>query len=510
MKRNNKLVSACLLAAVSFTTLSCEKFLEEKPYSFLAPENYYQSERDLFASLIGVYEGLGDNSQTFLARRLHYLTWFTSGEALSPILANQQLLTNYTFTADHSDINSVWTEMYATINRANTVIGRAPGVPMDDNLRQQYVAEARFLRALCYFYGVRLWGALPLITEEVTSLDEVNVGRSPIADVYNLIIEDLRFAAEHVPPTNQEGRAIKGAVKGLLAKVYLTRAASEAAGNDDYRLCADLCKEVIDMPEHHLMPDYQQVFGPPNEFNPESLFEWQGDRVLTPVGEHSPLGAFTMPRGIKLFEEQGPSDGGSIVSTVAYFNLYDEEDYRRESTFVTEGVDFDGQWLTWPQFTNPYPAPCWKYVDQTATDRNQYEWGGNFIVLRLADVYLMRAEALNEMDGPTEEAYMMINTIRERARNRDGNATSDFPANVSGLDKDTFRDTVLHERAVELGFEGHRWFDLVRTGRLVETIKGINANYPVSEKHVLFPIPPDELILNDQLTQNPGWATGDQ
>lgn len=505
MKRNNRLITGCLLAAISLSSLSCEKFLEEKPQSFLAPENYYQNERDLFASLIGVYESLGDNSQTFLARRLHYLTWFTSGEALSPNLANQQLLTNYTFTADHSDINSVWTSMYATINKANTVIGRASGVPMDENLKQQYIAEARFLRALCYFYGVRLWGALPLVTEEVTAIEEVNVARSPVSAIYDLIIEDLTFASGPVPSANQQGRAIKGAVKGLLAKVYLTRASSEAAGGNDYQLCADICKEVIEMPEHHLMPDYQQVFGPSNEFNPESLFEWQGDRNLAPAGEHSPLGAFTMARGIKLFEEQGPSDGGSIVSTVEYFNLYKDGDYRRESTFVTEGPDFDGEWLTWQQFTNPYPAPCWKYVDRTATTRNGFEWGGNFIVLRLADVYLMRAEALNEINGPSPEAYAMINTIRERARNGDGNSPSAFPVDVSGLDKEAFRDTVLYERAVELGFEGHRWFDLVRTGRLVETIKGINANYPVSDKHLLFPIPPDELILNEKLTQNTGW-----
>ncbi|QEC52359.1 putative outer membrane starch-binding protein [Anseongella ginsenosidimutans] len=505
MKGKNKIIIGCLLAAVSFGNYSCEDFLEEKPQSFLSPENYYQDERDLFAALIGVYESLGDNSQTFLARRLHYLTWFTSGEALSPNLSNQQLLTNYTYTADHSDINSVWTSMYATINKANTVIGRAAEVPMDENLKQQYVAEARFLRALSYFYGVRLWGALPLVTEEVTAIDEVNVARSPISDIYNLIIEDLEFASGLVPATNQQGRAIKGAVKGLLAKVYLTRASSEAAGSNDYQLCADLCKEVIEMPEHHLMPDYQQVFGPSNEFNPESLFEWQGDRNLAPVGEHSPLGAFTMPRGIKMFEEQGPSDGGSIVSTVEYFNLYQEQDYRRESTFVTEGTTFDGEYLTWQQFVNPYPAPCLKYVDRTATSRNGFEWGGNFIVLRLADLYLMRAEALNEINGPTSEAYAMINAIRERTRNRDGDSTSAFPADVSGLDKAAFRDTILRERAVELGFEGHRWFDLVRTGRLVETIKSIDSDYPVSEKHRLFPIPPDELILNEKLTQNTGW-----
>jgi hypothetical protein len=505
MKTYSRILTALLLSLTAIGVFSCGEFLEEKPESFLSPENYYQDENDLFTALVGVYDGLGDNSNSFLARRLHYLTWFASGEGYSANLLDQQLLTTYSFTADHSDINSVWTSMYSTINRANTVIGRAAGVPMDEEVKQQYIGEARFLRALCYFYGVRLWGALPLIKAEVTAVEEVEVARSPVADVYNLIIEDLEFAGNTITPTNQEGRATKGAAKALLAKVYLTRATSEAAGATDYQLCADLCEEVLNMPEHRLMDDYQQIFGPPNEFNAESLFEWQGDRVLSPLGEHSILGAFSMPRGIFLFPEQGPSDGGGIVSTVSYFNLYPEEDYRRESTFVTEGPNRAGDWLTWPQFQFPYPAPTWKYVDRTATTRNEFEFCGNFIVLRLADVYLMRAEALNEVSGPTDEAYSTINAIRARARNRDGSASSTVPADLAGLTKDQFRDAVLHERAVELGFEGHRWFDLVRTGRLIETIKAINPDYPISEKHLLFPIPPDELILNPLLEQNPGW-----
>lgn len=505
MKNYSRIIRGVIVGFISLGLLSCEEFLQEEPKSFLAPENYYQNERDLFTALVGVYDALGDNSESFLARRLHYITWFTSGEAYSPTLTGEQLLSNYTFTSDHTDINRVWTSMYLAINRANTIISRAPDVPMDENLKAQYVGEARFLRALFYFYGVRLWGELPLISKDVSAVEEVEVARSPISDVYDLIIGDLEYAGNTIAATNQEGRATSGAAKALLAKVYLTRATSAASGANDYQLCADLCEEVLDMPEHHLMDDYQDIFGPPNEFNAESLFEWQGDRVLSPLGEHSPFGSFAMPRGIFLFPEQGPTDGGGIVSTVEYFNLYPEEDYRRESTFVTEGPNRNGDWLTWQQFQFPFPTPTWKYVDRTATDRNAFEFCGNFIVLRLADVYLMRAEALNEIGGPTAEAYSMINEIRARARKRDGVTPSDFPADLSGLTKEEFREAVLLERAVEFGFEGHRWFDLVRTGRLVETIKAANPNVPITEKHVLFPIPPDELILNPLLKQTEGW-----
>ncbi len=504
MKYVNKISIGLVVLLFSAGFVSCEKFLEEEPRGFLAPENFYENERDLFTALVGVYDALGTNSETFLARRLYYLTSLPAGESYTPALAEQRLLANYTFTNDHADINRVWTSMYAGIVRANSVIHRGEAVPMAEGLKQQYIGEARFLRALFYFYGVRLWGDLPLIVHEVTSLEEVNVERSAVQNVYAQIIADLEFAAQTVPASNQEGRATLGAIKALLAKVYLTRASSDAAGPDDYQLCTTLSKEVLDMPEHGLMPDYQLIFGPPNEFNRESLFEWQGDRKLSPLGEHSIYGSFSLPRGIRIFPEQAASDGGSTVSTIAYFNLYDERDYRRESTFVYEGEDFNGQWLSWEQFTVPYPAPCWKYVDRTATARNDFAFCGNFIVLRLADVYLMRAEALNELQGPSGEAYSMINAIRARARNRNGNPT-DFPQDLGGLNKDEFRDAVLLERAVELGFEGHQWFDLVRTKRLVPTLKAIDPSLPVSEKHLLFPIPPDELLLNELLTQNPGW-----
>ena len=153
----------------------------------------------------------------------------------------------------------------------------------------------------------------------------------------------------------------------------------------------------------------------------------------------------------------------------------------------------------------PYPSPAKKYIDKTATTRDAGAFSGNFVVLRLADVYLMKAEALNEISGPTVEAYEMINAIRERARNRDGVNPSATPADLEDLTKETFRDAVLEERVLELGFEGHRWFDLVRTKRLVQTIKAIHPEYPVADKHLLFPIPANEILLNPKIKQNPEW-----
>ncbi len=223
---------------------SCSKFLEEKPQSFLSPENYYKTAEDAFVALTGAYDAIGSASETFIARRLQYITWFASDEALSPALAPQKPLDEFSYVADNDDISRTWNNMYAAINAANIVINRVAGIAMNDSLKTQYLAEARFLRALSYFYGVRLWGDLPLVTFEVASLDEVDIARSPVSDIYNQIIEDLVYAGERLAPTNQNGRARKGAAKALLAKVYLTRASSVAAQQGDYQRCADLCSEA--------------------------------------------------------------------------------------------------------------------------------------------------------------------------------------------------------------------------------------------------------------------------
>ena len=492
-----------VLAGVSFT--SCAKFLEEEPKSFLAPENYYKTAEDAFIALTGAYDALGSGGETYMARRLHYITWYASDEALAPTLAAQKPLDEFSYVADNDDVSRVWNSMYAAINATNIVLNRVAKINMDENLKTQYLAEAHFLRALSYFYGVRLWGDLPLVSKEVTAISEVDIARSPISEVYDLIIADLEFAGQHLAPANQNGRARKGAAKALLAKVYLTRASSDAKQADDYQKCADLCNEVLAMPEHTLLPDYEKAVGVEDEFNKESLFEWQGDRILTTSSELCVLGSFSLPRGMYVIPGQAASDGGSIVSEVPYFNKYPDNDYRKECTFYTSGPDKNGNTITWQQLAVPYPSPAKKYINKTSTTRDAAAFSANFVVLRIADVYMMRAEALNEISGPTADAYTMINAIRARARKRNGANPSATPADLAGLTKETFRDAVLNERVLELGFEGHRWFDLVRTKRLVETIKAIHPEYPVTDKNLLFPIPANEIKLNPKIKQNTGW-----
>lgn len=506
MKTNFKKLIYLTLIPVGIGFSGCEKFLEENPKSFLSPTNFYKTPTDAYSALVGAYDGLGSGASTYYARSIAYLTWFPSDEALPPLLAAQRNLDDFSYGADHVDVGNFWNHVYDAIGRANIVLDKVPGIDMNNSLKEQYLAEAKFLRGLHYFNLVRIYGKVPIVTKPITVIDDAIIEQQTVAKVYEQIISDLEAAVAVLPTTNPNGRATKGAALGILSKVFLTRASSEAGQSGDYAKCAELAKQVIDLGVYQLLPDYQKVIGGENEFSKESIFEWQADRTLTSVGEQSIYGQFTLPRNIVGYvPEAGVSGESNIVAEIPFFNKFNDLDYRKESTFITSGKNAQGQTLTWEQFTYPYPAPAWKFVNKKATTRNAYAFGANVIILRLADVYLMRAEALNEINGPTTEAYAMVNAIRARARAGNGVTSTGFPADLTGLTKDQLREAILEERAIELAFEGHRWFDLVRTKRLVSTIKEINPTYPVSDKHNLHPIPVNEMRLNSKLIQNPGW-----
>lgn len=492
-----KIVYVTLLI-LSMTCFSCKKFIEEKPYSFLAPENYFENGDDAYSALIGVYSGLGENS--YYSRFMFLVLTLTSDESanITGDAASKQM-DGLSYSSTLSSFLTLWRAIYVDIMRANVVIERLPGVPMDDNLRQQYIAEAKFLRALNYFNLVRLWGEVPVIKNEINTLEEAYVEKSTINDIYDLIIEDLQAATQVLPNKNQNGRAGNGSATALLAKVYLTRASSGAAQPDDYRQCAELCKKVIDMPEFHLMPDFQKAIGVENEFNPESLFEWNADREIG--GGFSSVGQFALPSGVYGLVPENATGESWFGAEKPFYNAFNAKDYRKESTFITSGKDVNGETFTWTKWPFPYPSPASKFINKTSATRSGYAFGANFVVLRLADVYLMRAEALNEIGGPgTEDAYAMVNAIRARARNRNGNPVATFPADLSGLTQETFRDAVLDERRVELAYEGHRWFDLIRTKRLTTVIT------KAKDKNYLFPIPNTEILLSKgKLTQNTDW-----
>lgn len=492
-------INTVLTLALCLVCFSCKKSIEEKPYSFLTPDNYFQNENDAYTALIGAYNALGTN---YYARFMFLvLTLPTDENASIAGDAAERQLDALSYSPTLSPLLTLWRSIYGAIMRANIIIDRLPAVPMDEGRKGEYISEARFLRALSYFNAVRLWGEIPVVRKEIVNLEDAYIEKTLVKDVYAFIIEDLEYAIQELPNKNPDGRAGKGAATALLAKVYLTRASSGAADAGDYQHCADLCKSVLEMPEFHLVPDFQKAIGAANEFNSESLFEWQGDRELN--GDFTSMAQFALPSGVYGLVPENATGESRFGTEPAFFNAISDSDYRKESTYITSGKDISGNTITWKNWPFPYPSPALKLIDQTSSTRSGYAFSANFVVLRLADVYLMRAEALNEIGGPgTEDAYEMINAIRTRARNRDGNNITGYPENVSGLSQETFRDAVLEERRIELANEGHRWFDLVRTKRLLSTI----SKPSLGEKNYLFPIPNTEILLSKGLlTQNPGW-----
>jgi hypothetical protein len=316
---------------------------------------------------------------------------------------------------------------------------------------------------------VRLFGKVPLVTNITESLAAVEYpSRAEESAVYAQIIQDFE-AAEAILPISytgaDRGRATRGAAKAYLALVYLTL--------KEYAKAAEKANEVM-APEfgYGLWANLTDVFAIPNEFGKEAIFDAQF--ISGPSGQGSNLIAFWA-------QENNTVAGrgfGSFQPTVDIYNSFDPAD-KRLPVFFVKGTD--GKYY------------CNKWIDADAVTANQSD--NNFPHIRFAEVLLIFAEATNEVSGPTEEAYNAVNAIRERAG----------LADLEGLTRDEFREAVLQERRLELCFEGHRWYDLVRTGRLVSTLqaKGITN---VQEYHTVFPVPQIEIDLNQNLKpQNDGY-----
>jgi hypothetical protein len=457
----------CILTAI--LVLSACDFLEEKPESFISAENFYKTKSDAIAAVTAAYAPNKTNGDT--NRNFNILGDITTDD-VSPLLNNNDRvqLDQYTHTPQNTILRETWQNFYLGINRCNIVISRVPLIQMEEPLRDRLVAEAKFLRGFYYFHLVRLFGKVPLVVEETTSLTELTYPQREEADViYQQIIKDFQDAEAVLPISYtgaDRGRATKGAAKSYLALVYLTL--------KQYQLAADKALEVM-QPEfgYGLWEKYSDVFAISNEFGKEAIFDAQF--ISGPSGQGSNLIAFWA-------QENNSIAGrgfGSFQPTEDIYKAFDPADLRLPVFFV-KGTD--GKYY------------CNKWIDADAITANQSD--NNFPHIRFAEVLLIFAEASNEVTGePSTEAYAAINSIRKRAGLPD----------LENLTKDEFREAVLNERRLELCFEGHRWYDLVRTDRLVSTLqaKGITN---VQEYHKVFPVPQLEIDLNQTLKpQNDGY-----
>ena len=482
-----------LLAGSVIALTSCNK-LSENPKSVIVSSQFYQTTSDATAAVNAIYGTLNSDPAgdfPLYGRQLNLLVENASDNQLySPSNTNPDVraLGTETYISSNSRIQKVWQQLYYGINRANIAIDNIPAISMDTTLRARLVREGKFIRALLYFNLVRLYGDVPLVLHNPssTNIESLFTARTPAADVYAQIISDLKDAT-NLPKsytTADLGRATGGAAHTLLAKVYLTQ--------QDWPDALNQVNLVINGGYgYSLFPNYYDAFQKATKNGVEHIFSVQYETNLGEVNSVNDLSQSFTSFNTGTFPIDIPVDS-------SLYKLFSANDARRSVTFYSSVYNAaTGQTVV---FKNAYTPYFNKFVDYSLSPLSSQTLSGvNYPVLRYADVLLMQAEALNEINGaPTSDAYAAINQVRTRAH----------IANLTpGLNQSDFRDSVFLERRKEFIQEGHRWFDLVRQGgtALVDAVHKIPAKSAATAKNTLFPIPLIEIQQNPKLKQNPGY-----
>ena len=464
---NQKYCLAALLGLL-FTT-SCSDFLDLTPISEASSGNYYKNASDIESALSGCYSALQDNE--LYGERLNAMTELRSDniEDINPGGSGGifYFIDKFTVTSGNDVIRSVWKGLYNQIYRCNNVLAFS-NVIADEGLRRRYEGEASFLRALAYFNVVRLWGDAPLILEPISAQDAVKYGRDPVIEIYAAIEDDLKQAMDKLEPTlpdDELGRATSVAAAALLGKVYLTE--------QKWPEAVDLLDGLISAhgSQYGLLEHVADVFSVDNEMNKEILFAVRWSKSI--VGEgHSAYNDYF--RDDKTLMDNGLKDA------------YEDTDERRAL-------------IEYKQVDSNNNATA-KYYD--TFDPSTSTVGFDIPLLRWADVLLMAAEAHNEVayDGSQEGVAMKyLNEVRRRAK-----ASEYDVATLSS--QESFRAAVLLERRLEMPFEMHRWFDLVRTDTAIEAMAKVGLT--ITKEDYLYPLPKTEVdLVNDpaKFPQNPGY-----
>jgi hypothetical protein len=479
----------------------CEKFLEKDPQGQLTQEEFPVTASDAL---------LATNASYTTLREWYYhsggypILDIMSDDALKGSNPNDQLATlgpynSFDHTPSQDGLDRWWNTLYLGIKRCNIVINLVPDIQMDPELRDRYEAEARFIRGLLYFDLVRAWGGVPLVTE----IDPVaKMPRAPAEEVYTLIIQDLEFAIGNLPEKDgyakvDAGRATKGAARVLLAKVYMFRQNFEDA--------EPLLIDVIESNQYQLEPLFIDANSVAGNNGDESVFEIG---ALQLEGTESGGNQYANTQGVRGSPNRG---WGFNRPSEDLRNSFETGDPRLKGTIIDLGDTLDladsivvilGDGTTPDVITDDdgniierecYNRKVWVPGDNTIT-----QWGHHRRIIRYADVLLLAAEALNE-NGKSGQALFYLNKVRERARQGNNSILPD----IITADPALLSDIIMTERRYELAMEGHRFWDLVRTGRAASVLGPLGF---VTGKHELLPIPQNEIdISQGSLAQNPNW-----
>jgi len=543
MNTYHKILLAIL--ALGSTLAGCSKdFLNRPPEDAIVDANFYQSTEQVLAGTAPLYN----------------IVWFAYNDKASHGIGDGRggILMSGSYQVENirmqttdvtPEVYSSWTAFFNVVAQSNMVIGNltkytAPSVP--ENIKQAGIAEGRFMRGVAYAYLVQNWGPVPVITDNNVLLTDTSITRNTVESVWEFIIRDLRYAAEHLPATPlQKGRITKWSAEGMLAKMYLTRAGVGVSGTRrqvDLDSAAWFARNVIMNSGATLMSNYEDLFLMKNNNNPESLFalQWKYDGDW---GTQNSVQAF-LAYGSEI-TGFGDGWGGDLGGSYDMLKMYSANDKRRKATFMYPGDHYSYIHQAVDDPNNPgkkiiqelqvpwnwvgterYNTRAWvkKYVVGRPEDNDgkvtQQHTEINTYMLRLADVYLVYAEALlgNNASTSDAEALKYFNAVRARA----------------GLDAKTLItwDDIYRERRLELAMEGQAWYDMVRlhyydpakalsilsnqdrgTYRIVPNAE-TNATswtitsdepafYPVTESNFHLPIPAAELTAAPNLRKPP-------
>ncbi len=483
-------ISLCIIFTLLFTR--CESLIEPEIFSETAPDNLFNSLQGVETILFGAYAAsaqVGGNSaadQLSADEAMTDIGFVTEGAIANWATDFQDFVLD---GAGSSLYNTLWNKPYEAIRNSNILLENIEDANIDVASKTLITAEAHFLRGISYYKLYRNFGPTPL---RISTTQELQISKATEQEMLSFIESELITAMESLPNPGEEkqwGRATKGAAMGILTQFYLN--------SKQWEKCANTAKQIIDLGYYQLFPEYFGLFQVKNERNKELLWVRTSKADLGRTANISIMN-YAWPQSFARDPKTGLEfcDGCRNFATMLRFRdeffLSFNEDDKRMSLILTEYINTGGRLINLlPPNDNPRPFKYWP-----ADDFAGPAYGNDIPDVRYADILMARAEALNELSGPTQESINLINQVRIRA-GLSSLQLSDF------VSKQALNEHILKERGWEFWWEGIRRLDLIRHGKFIE--KAVARGLPAKSHHVRFPIPQFALDANPMLEQNAGY-----